>query len=416
LIHTFVNSLLSFVLCRYVTVEDIFESLSKIEETMKIDANGTATHARLSFNAGTYVLTCARTHAHTCVLTRDIHGLVVLNLYKNFVQFFSFFHFSYLFILFELFSRALSHSLIFYSFIDQFIYTGYNMDNSGMVKKVTATAVFVPCSPGETYDSKWKMLFAEETVRAVTEDAEGETEAGGGGGVGVGGTGTGVVVGGGTGTAGLVVVGGAGGVAAILAAAGASASPGGGAVVKGKEGQSSTAATTVVAATAAAVTQSVTTTTTAATAPVTTATTTTTTTATTLISAPVTVMSSDYNILSNAAKSNKSNSNNSIKSNSNSNSNSTNAVATNRIMEDEKEVKSPLVSLLSDPSNKITDNNKNEVLEKDKENSNNHDNKLENGHENDHNNENEDGSAGAETTTIQDQKKYCCFSLFGFNL
>lgn len=85
-------------------------------------------------------------------------------------------------------------------------------------------------------------------------------------------------------------------------------------------------------------------------------------------------------------------------------------------MEEEKEVKSPLVSLLSDSTNKNTDNNKNVVLEKDKENSQNHDNKHENGHDKEHNNENEDGSAGAETTTIQDQKKYCCFSLFGFNL
>lgn len=44
-----------------MTVEEIFESLNKIEEAMKDDSNGTATHARLSFNAGTYVRT--RVHA-----------------------------------------------------------------------------------------------------------------------------------------------------------------------------------------------------------------------------------------------------------------------------------------------------------------------------------------------------------------
>lgn len=48
-----------------MTVEDIFESLNKVEETMRSDASGTATHARLSFNAGTYVRTCARTDVHT---------------------------------------------------------------------------------------------------------------------------------------------------------------------------------------------------------------------------------------------------------------------------------------------------------------------------------------------------------------
>lgn len=52
------------MLFRYVTVEDIFESLNKIEEAMKVDSNGTATHARLSFNAGTY----ERANMHTNTL------------------------------------------------------------------------------------------------------------------------------------------------------------------------------------------------------------------------------------------------------------------------------------------------------------------------------------------------------------
>ena len=326
------------------------------------------------------------------------------------------------------------------------------MDNNGMVKKATATAVFVPCSPGEIYDSKWKVWFAEEAVRAVTDEAEGDTEAGvergtgtgtaGGGGV-TGGTG----IGAGAGMAGVVVVGGTGGVAAILAAAGASA---GGGTVSGVAATAATSTTTTTTTTAPSAATTTTTSTTATTATllnpapapavdlssqhngkINTATFVSNNVGTvsggsgvggvkesevaskTLISAPVTVMSSDPNILSNTAKSNKSNSSNSIKSNSN----ITTAVATNRGMEEEKEVKSPLVSLLSDSTSshnnhKINNNQKDDVLEENKGKGHSHDNKHEK--ENEHNNENEDGSA--ETTTIQDQKKYCCFSLFGFNL
>ena len=50
------------------------------------------------------------------------------------------------------------------------------MDNSGMVKKLAATAVYVPCSPGSVYDSKWKAWFTDSILKSIVGVAEGEEE------------------------------------------------------------------------------------------------------------------------------------------------------------------------------------------------------------------------------------------------
>ena len=61
------------MLCRYVPVEELFESLNKIEEMMKSDDtdNGCPTHDKLSFAAGKYVRIYMRTYVHTCVRIYD---------------------------------------------------------------------------------------------------------------------------------------------------------------------------------------------------------------------------------------------------------------------------------------------------------------------------------------------------------
>ena len=57
------------MLCRYVPVEELFESLNKIEEMMKSDDtdNGCPTHDKLSFAAGKYVHMCVHVYVHAYV-------------------------------------------------------------------------------------------------------------------------------------------------------------------------------------------------------------------------------------------------------------------------------------------------------------------------------------------------------------
>ena len=45
-----------------------------------------------------------------------------------------------------------------------------------MVKKLAATAVYVPCSPGSIYDSKWKVWFTDPIVKPIIAAADDEED------------------------------------------------------------------------------------------------------------------------------------------------------------------------------------------------------------------------------------------------